>query len=71
MTWDNRTFARRRPDKQVLFVVHYGDGSRSFVRVPPHLATFGVSPAVLRLARERQSNGELPAGDIATLVRAH
>src|SRR5215212_8210651 len=54
MTWDNRTFARRRPDKQVLFVVCYGDGSRSFMRVPPQLAMFGASPSVLGLARERQ-----------------
>ena len=71
MTWDKRKFAPRRPDKQVLFVVCYGDGSRSFMRVPPALAVFGASPSVLRLARERQSKGELPAGDMATLVRLH
>jgi hypothetical protein len=71
MTWDSRMGAKRRPDKQVLFVVHYRDGSRSFMRVPPRLAMFGASPPVLKLARERQSTGELPAGDIATLVRAH
>ena len=71
MQWDSRTGAKRRPDKQVLFVVQYRDGSRSFMRVPPRLAMFGVSPPVLQLARERQSRGELPAGDIATLVRAH
>ena len=71
MSWDRHTGAKRRPDKQVLFVVHYGDGSRSFTRVPPRLAMFGASPAVLQLACERQSKGELPAGDIANLVRAH
>jgi hypothetical protein len=66
MAWDH-SGARRRPDNQVLFVVHYRDGSRAFMCVPPRLAMFGASPAVLQLARENQSTGALPGGEIEKL----
>jgi len=46
MAWDY-SGARRRPDNQVLFVVHYRDGSCAVMRVQPRLAMFGASPPVL------------------------
>ncbi len=72
MSWAlNGNPRARRPDRQVLFVVQYRDGSRAFVRVPPNLAIFGASPQVLRLTKERQAKGEIPPGEIAGLVRVH
>ena len=50
-----------------LFVVNYADGSRAFLRVPPAVAMFGVSPPVMKLAREVQARGGIPAGEIASL----
>jgi len=38
--------------------------------VPREIAVFGVSPSVMKLAREVQVRGEIPAGDIASLVAA-
>ena len=55
------------PPKTNIFVVHYRDGSRAFMRVPPRLAMFGASPPVLQLAREHQSTGALPGGEIEKL----
>jgi hypothetical protein len=69
--WDNnygRNF--RRPDKQQMFVVRFADGSSAYTRIAPHIATFGVSPAVMRIVAERQSRGEIPAGNILEIVRA-
>jgi hypothetical protein len=37
--------------------------------MPATVATFGVSPAVMRLVPERQSRGEIPAGDIVGVMR--
>ena len=55
---------------QKLFVVNYADGSRAFLRVPHEIAAFGVSPPVMKLVREVQARGEIPAGDIASLIAA-
>jgi hypothetical protein len=45
-------------------------GSPTGVRpMPATVATFGVSPAVMRLVPERQSRGEIPAGDIVGVMR--
>ena len=72
MSWSSSTVTKRRLDRQVLFVVHYRDGSKAYMRVPLELATFGGGlPSVLRLAHERQTSGELPPGQIEKLVRAH
>ena len=67
MTWD-QTYRNRRRDRHKLFVVNYADGSRAFLRVPPAVAMFGVSPPVMRLAREVQARGEIPSGEIASLT---
>ena len=48
--------------------MNYADGSRAFLRVPPAVAMFGVSPPVMRLAREVQARGEIPSGEIASLT---
>ena len=69
MTWD-QTYRSRRRDAQKLFVVNYADGSRAFLRVSREIAVFGVSPPVMKLAREVQARGEIPAGEIANLVAA-
>jgi hypothetical protein len=68
MIWQDKP--RKRPDTNVLFVVSFRDGSRSFLRVPPRLAAFGASPAVLRHAAEEQRQGRLHAGDIDKLIKA-
>ena len=60
---------QRRPDKHVLFVVQYRDGSRSFLRIPPSVAAFGAGPAALRYAAEEQSSGRLQPGTIERLIR--
>ena len=54
---------------QKLFVVNYAD-TRAFLRVPHEIAAFGVSPPVMKLVREVQARGEIPAGDIASLIAA-
>ena len=69
MTWD-QTYRNRRRDRHKLFVVNYADGSRAFLRVSREIAVFGVSPPVMKLAREVQARGEIPAGEIASLVAA-
>src|SRR4051794_41813076 len=69
MTWD-QTYRSRRRDRQKLFVVKYADGSRAFLRVPHEIAAFGVSPPVMKLVREVQARGEIPAGAIASLIPA-
>lgn len=68
--WDHnygRNF--RRPDRQVMFVVRYSDGSSAYTRIAPNLETFGVSPAVMRLVAERQRRGEIPPGDVVEVVK--
>jgi hypothetical protein len=60
---------KARPDKLSLFVVNFVDGSRAFLRVAPDIARFGASPALMRVAHERQAQGELPPGEIDRLVR--
>jgi hypothetical protein len=59
----------RRPDRHVLFAVRLADGSSAYTRIAPNLATFGVSPGVMRLVAERQASGEIPAGDVVEIVR--
>ena len=62
----------RRPDKHVMFVVSFQDGSRGFVRIPPELAQFGAgSSAMLEYAAEQQRQGRLQPGKIAKLIRVH
>ncbi len=71
MHWLNsRTLPRapKRPDKQILYVVHYSDGTTAYMRVPPKDASF--KSLVSKIALERQSRGELPPGEITNLVRA-
>ena len=53
-----------------LFIVNYADGLRAFLRVPHEIAAFGASPPVMKLVREVQARGEIPAGDIASLIAA-
>ena len=61
---------RRQRDRHVMFVVHYRDGSRSFVRVPPEVALYGAgSPVVLCHAAEEQRRGMLQAGAIERLIQ--
>ena len=49
---------------QVLFALRFADGTTAYTRVQPRLATYGASPAVARLVKERQITGEMPGGDI-------
>ena len=59
----------RQPDTQVLFAVRFADGTTAYTRVQPRLATYGASPAVARLVKERQMTGEMPGGDIVAIIR--
>jgi hypothetical protein len=59
----------RQPDTQVLFAVRFADGTTAYTRVQPRLATYGASPAVTRLVKERQMTGEMPGGDIVAIIR--
>jgi hypothetical protein len=59
----------RRPDTQVLFALRFADGTTAYTRVQPRLATYGTSPAVTRLVKERQMTGEVPGGDIVAIIR--
>ena len=49
--------------------MNYAD-TRAFLRVPHEIAAFGVSPPVMKLVREVQARGEIPVGDIASLIAA-
>ena len=68
--WD-KNYGRnfRRPDKQQMFV-RFAYGKSAYMRITPNIAMFGVSPVVMRILSERQSRGEIPAGDILEVVRA-
>ena len=69
-TWGGVATRRGRArDRQVLFVVRYRSGPDAYVRVPPDLGDYGSSPPVLRIAKERQARGEIPAGEITTVLR--
>ena len=59
----------RRPDRHVMFVVLYRDGSRSFVRIPPSIAAFGAGPVAMRFAADEQRRGRLQPGTIERLAR--
>jgi len=59
----------RRPDRHVMVVVLYRDGSRSFLRIPPTVAAFGAGPGAMRFAVEEQLCGRLQPGKIERLVR--
>ena len=49
------------PDGMVMFAVRYEDGASAYIRVPPGLGTFGVSPAV-KIAHGAQARGEVQSG---------
>jgi hypothetical protein len=53
----------------VLFAIRFADGTTAYTRVQPKLATYGASPAVTRLVKQRQATGEVPGGDIVGIVR--
>jgi hypothetical protein len=59
----------RRPDTHALFAIRFADGTTAYTRIQPKLATYGASPAVTRLVRQRQITGEVPGGDIVGIVR--
>ena len=59
----------RRPNTQVLFALRFADGTTAYTRIQPRLATYGASPAVTRLVKERQMTGEVPCGDIVAIIR--
>jgi hypothetical protein len=69
MTQQAGGFSYGRPDTQVLFALRFADGTTAYTRVQPRLATFGTSPAVTRLVKERQMTGEVPGGDIVGIIR--
>ena len=69
MTWD-QTYRSRRRDPQKLFCRELRRRTRAFLRVPHEIAAFGVSPPVVKLVREVQARGEIPADDIASLIAA-
>jgi hypothetical protein len=67
MSYGYRTY--RRPDRMVMFAVRYEDGTSAYIRVPPGIGTFGVSPAVMKLAQGAQARGEIQSGLIAKVER--
>jgi len=63
MSYGYRTY--RRPDRMVMFAVRYEDGTSAYIRVSPGIGTFGVSPAVMKVAQGAQARGEIQSGGIA------
>jgi hypothetical protein len=62
---------KRRRDTHVLFAVHYEDGGRGYVRIPPDLANTDSTQAIREVCREAQSRGELRQGKIVSVVPVH
>jgi hypothetical protein len=60
-----RTTALR---KTVMYSLGFADGRTGYVVVPQELVEHGDED-VACIARERQSRGEVPAGDIITVKR--
>jgi hypothetical protein len=54
--------------KTIMYSLGFSDGRTGYVVVPQELAEHG-DENVARIARERQSRGEVPAGDIITVKR--
>ena len=54
--------------KTIMYSLGFSDGRTGYVVVPQELAEHG-NENVARVARERQSRGEVPAGDIITVKR--
>jgi hypothetical protein len=64
MAWQ----VRRPRDGNVMFAVNYTDGRTTYVVISPHLLRDGDHLA-RDVVRERQENGEIPQGEIATVKR--
>jgi hypothetical protein len=60
----------RRRDTHVMFVVSYEDGRSAYLRVAPQSVRFSDA-IVADIARDRQTAGDLPAGRIISVKRAH
>jgi hypothetical protein len=58
----------RRPDRHVMFVVTFRDGTRDFLRVPPEVAAVG-GIAAIRFAAGEQRDGRFRSGEIDRLIR--
>ena len=62
---------RLRPrDRKILVVVDYANGGRAYTRVERDQADLG-SLSISAAVRERQTTGEIPAGVVAKITRAH
>jgi len=55
---------RFRRSWHARYLARAADGKSAYTRIAPNIAMFSVSPAVMRIVSERQSRGEIPAGDI-------
>ena len=62
--WKHATTLR----KTVMYSLGFSDGRTGYVVVPQELVEHG-DENVPRMARERQSRGEVPAGDIISVKR--
>jgi len=54
----------------ITFVVTYTDGRTSYFDVSRWTLADGGDAAALSVAREKQDDGEIPKGEIATVQRA-
>ena len=66
----NSPHASRRwvKDTQEMFAVRYADGRTAYIRVAPKVAEYGTAP-VVAIARARQATGEIPDGEILSVLK--
>jgi len=58
-------------DRQVMLVVRFHSGPDGYTRVPPHIAEASAAQSMMKLVRQRQACGELPPGEVASVIRMH
>jgi hypothetical protein len=56
-------------DKQVLLVIRLRSGADGYTRVPPQLAMPAAERSMMEIVRQRQARGEIPAGEIASVLQ--
>ena len=63
MAWE-----RRKRDPNIMFAVNYDNGRTAYITISPKKLEHG-DHVVRELVRERQDNGEIPSGQIASVRR--
>jgi hypothetical protein len=61
---------RRPRDRKVLVVVEYADGGRAYTRVDRDRAALGGA-SLTAAVRQCQASGDIPAGVVKRITRAH